>query len=239
MRDSPVEYLGTIAERVAAEWRDVGPRESMGLAPLRPWHTAICQCGGGCESVLECRFWYYVRKTNDKERGGERQYPVGNYRLDAMFEIDGRKIGIELDGQEFHDERRDFDRDQWLLNHGGIDHIVRIPFVPMWYFPEATMQCLATWYPRFKLRGVNMFCVTPEEFREEMEGSVNGDGDYASKEAFMEYADKNFEIWHANNSDGYESGFAGSPMQWCHRMTWKTHFIKRWVAHERDRKRPQ
>lgn len=195
-----------------------------------------CECGKGCESVLECRFWYYVRKTSAREQGGERQVQIGNYRLDALFTIDGRKVAIELDGQEFHDERRDWNRDQWLLNRGGIDHVVRIPYAPMWYFPEGTMNVLATWYPRFAIHS-NIFVMTGEEFEAELESGVTGNGDYTTREAFMEMADPIYELWDATNSDGYEFGFAGSPQQWFHRQTWKTYFIKRYVAHKRDRER--
>lgn len=40
-----------------------------------------CRCGGGCESVLECEFWYWLRKTDSGEARALRQFQVGWLRV--------------------------------------------------------------------------------------------------------------------------------------------------------------
>ncbi len=49
----------------------------------------------------------------------------GNFRLDLLAIARNRKIGIEIDGKEFHDQYRDEWRDAMILGDGRADEIIR------------------------------------------------------------------------------------------------------------------
>lgn len=70
-----------------------------------------------CESPIEEMFWDAAAKALP---GIEPAYSVGPYRLD--FAIPDRKVGIELDGHEYHstvDQRTsDAQRQRWLERQG-------------------------------------------------------------------------------------------------------------------------
>lgn len=55
----------------------------------------------------------------------EVQTNVGKFRLDFLIEINGKKIGIECDGKEFHNEWRDEWRDALILGNNQVDTIYR------------------------------------------------------------------------------------------------------------------
>lgn len=51
------------------------------------------------------------------------QYPVGPYFVDVADPI--KKIGLELDGKQYHDEQKDRKRDAWMWRNGW--RIFRVP----------------------------------------------------------------------------------------------------------------
>jgi very-short-patch-repair endonuclease len=55
----------------------------------------------------------------------EVQTLVGKYRIDFVLISENKKIGIECDGKEFHDEWRDEWRDGLILQTGEVDIIYR------------------------------------------------------------------------------------------------------------------
>lgn len=50
----------------------------------------------------------------------------GTFRLDSMATVQNRRIGIECDGKEYHDEYRDEWRDAMILGDGHTDEIIRL-----------------------------------------------------------------------------------------------------------------
>jgi very-short-patch-repair endonuclease len=105
------------------------------------------------ESPLEDMFWHFMRKTDvDKWDAIEGQYKIGNRRLDALLVTNGRRIDIELDGKEFHqDERADRERDQSLILDWGVDEVIRIPYASMMFASHATFKILAAWHPSLSI----------------------------------------------------------------------------------------
>lgn len=186
----------------------LGWDKAFGLSP-RPNHIPDprkCRCGGGCDSLLECTFWYWLRKTEAVERGCRRQVIIGQYRVDVFCEWGGKRIVVELDGKEFHqDQHADIRRDKVLLE--AVDAVIRIPGPALHWYPEAVFSILGRWYSRFELRGCDIFCMPAAEFRNEIEGAVHGDGDYLTVESFLDWADPNYELW----SDHDTFGRVGSP----------------------------
>lgn len=54
------------------------------------------------------------------------QYKVDKYRLDFVLELNGRMIGVEIDGRDFHtDWEKDSERDQYIIENSKIESIVR------------------------------------------------------------------------------------------------------------------
>ena len=60
-----------------------------------------------------------------------REYPTptewAKFRIDIVLSSSERRIGIECDGAEFHDEFRDELRDSLILGSGLLDTIWRLP----------------------------------------------------------------------------------------------------------------
>jgi hypothetical protein len=103
------------------------------------------------ESVLEHDFWHEVlTHRTGKFEDYDCQFRVGIYRLDAAFKINGRWIGVELDGAQFHNSTKDAIRDREILSTGKIHEIIRIPYAAMTYYPHATMGALGDWHDEFK-----------------------------------------------------------------------------------------
>lgn len=188
----------------------VGLHEALGVAPVRPGMIVDpekCKCGGGCESLLECQFWYYVRKTAAMERKAARQVKVGRYRVDSLFDCDGKSVVVELDGKQFHNRDDDYRRDMDLLM--AVDAVIRIPYAAMTFYPQATFAYLATLYRRFELPQ-DVFCMTVAEFQQELDRQDYGDGDFRCQAEYVDWAEPNFELWGA-------FGWIGSPKAWLHK----------------------
>lgn len=198
-------------------WRENKP-------PSRLSDPSKCQCGGGCESVLECAFWYWLRKTKLAERGAHRQVQVGRYRVDAMVECDGANVVVELDGKMWHtDKRKDWERDKVLLS--TVDAVIHIPYAALTFYPHATFSVLAFWHQRFKLRGKSLTCLSAVEFAAELNQSMGDCLDKQLQREFLEQVELQYEIWHAAETFGW----AGSPKAWIHRLEWNTSPITRMV----------
>jgi very-short-patch-repair endonuclease len=217
------------AEDVLRDIERVGISEASGLEQVPPDRIVDpekCSCGGGCESVLECEFWYWVRKTDKMEREANRQVQIAGFRVDSLFWDAGQSIVVELDGKQFHqDKRKDWERDKALLR--CVDCVIHIPYAAMHFYPHATMQVLASWYPRFKLRGIDLCCLTVPEFGAELEQH----SDITAKREYVDSVESAYEIWWSCET----FGMACSPKAWLHRTSWKTEPIRRYVKHDHER----
>lgn len=70
------------------------------------------------------------------------QVRIGRYRLDFVTS-DG--TGWEVDGRNFHNADKDRDRDQWLLQTGKLQSIIRLPAAAAWYYWDACMAVFELW----------------------------------------------------------------------------------------------
>jgi very-short-patch-repair endonuclease len=91
----------------------------------------------GIESEAEREFWDAYQGMHPPELAGlVIQHKVGPYRID--FAIPGKRIGIEIDGYEYHSDRRTFilDRErqrdlemrEWRLIRFAAAEVFRNPF---------------------------------------------------------------------------------------------------------------
>jgi hypothetical protein len=81
------------------------------------------------ESPLENLFFDQLLKRLPRGVPLEIQVPAptlcGTFRLDMLATVQNRRIGIECDGKEYHDEYRDEWRDAMILGDGQADEIIR------------------------------------------------------------------------------------------------------------------
>jgi len=76
------------------------------------------------EAIFDWEFAKYIAKGVTISPQGECVTMLGTFRLD--FVITGKlKVGVELDGEEFHDEFRDECRDSIILGEKHVDVIYR------------------------------------------------------------------------------------------------------------------
>lgn len=183
----------------------LGWNETFGLSPNIDGPD--CECGGGCESPIECRFWMMMRKTDLVERGCARQVWLGGRRVDCLCECGDKLVVVELDGKDWH---KDFEaeqrRDTELLAH--VDAIIHVPGAAIYWFPEAVFCVLAAWYSRFVIESMDTFCISADDFRAELDDDFHPNSQFASADEFVEWAEPNYEIW--QDCDGMY-GKVGTP----------------------------
>lgn len=105
------------------------------------------------ESPIEDEFARYAEKYFDKNINFSSQIEVnticGLFRVDFLAHTnDGKKIAIECDGKEFHDEHRDEWRDAMIMGSGKIDEIYRIKGKDITYHLEDVFFVLSVWSPQ-------------------------------------------------------------------------------------------
>ena len=83
------------------------------------------------ESPIATAIEHQLLKHNLADTVFRREYPAptewANFRIDIVLSVGERRIGIECDGAEFHDEFRDEFRDSLILGSGIVDTIWRLP----------------------------------------------------------------------------------------------------------------
>lgn len=213
--------ITTLAEAAIEVLKDierVGFNEAMGLEEIpagRVINTDHCKCRSGCGSVLECDFWYWVRKTEMMERKAHRQVTTGPYRVDCLFDCDGQQVVVELDGKAFHqDKEKERQRDQYLLKH--FDAVIHIPYAAMHFYEHATFQVLASWYPRFQLRGIDTLCLTLSEFEEELSEvkARYSEDNYLSPADWCKDVEQMYQLWNATSTSGWVGSVAAHLNRW-------------------------
>src|SRR6476659_2513277 len=73
--------------------------ESIGNIMSRQFAQEIIPRG---ESFLEDRFWEMMRKTERGLDGAIQQFEIGECRVDAIVDCNGKAVVVELDGAAFH-----------------------------------------------------------------------------------------------------------------------------------------
>lgn len=71
----------------------------------------------------------------------------GIFRVDFYLEIDNKKVVIECDGEEFHDEGRDHYRDSILIGGNHIDELFRIRGKDIVYHVHETIYLISLKHP--------------------------------------------------------------------------------------------
>ena len=85
-----------------------------------------------CESPIEEQFLWEFNKVAHDQVTVRRQVEVetyrGRFRLDFVLErlSDGKAIGVECDGKNFHSAERDSKRDAAIVGTGVVDKIYRL-----------------------------------------------------------------------------------------------------------------
>ena len=111
------------------------------------------------DSPIEDSFAYNMVKYIDPEAKLIPQYKVhticGNFVIDFLcVTSDGKKIGIECDGKEFHDDSRDEWRDAMILGDEKVDSIYRFRGCEITYSINEILYIFSLYEPMlFSSRG--------------------------------------------------------------------------------------
>lgn len=101
---------------------------------------------GKCESPIEHDFLHCFYKVNAEDVSIESQVycqtRAGSFRLDFVIAKGRRRIGVECDGKNFHDKKRDRLRDDAVLETGFVDTIYRVPGRSLWFFTYEVLDLL-------------------------------------------------------------------------------------------------
>ena len=71
----------------------------------------------------------------------------GKFRLDLLVIVENRRIGIECDGRDFHDEYRDEWRDAMILGDVRTDEIIRLRACDLTYHLDDCIFILSRLHP--------------------------------------------------------------------------------------------
>jgi len=113
------------------------------------------------DSPIEGIFAWNLTKYLRDDVEFKKQYKVsteyGNFYLDFIVRIDGRYIGFECDGKEFHkDSLRDEFRDAFILSTQNIEKIYRFKGKDIYFKIEEILYCISLLEPElFSKRGKN------------------------------------------------------------------------------------
>lgn len=110
------------------------------------------------ESPIEQAFAWHIVKHLDAAATFEKQVDVrtlcGYFRLDFVASSQGRRVGLECDGAEYHDGLRDECRDAVILGAGHVDVVYRLSGADLHYRMEDVLAALVVAEPGlFSARG--------------------------------------------------------------------------------------
>lgn len=116
---------------------EIAPVALMGMELARRGIIRVGHHRPNCDSPIENKFQHDLLKFPHDLTKITRQFPVPcslkTYRIDFVLEKDGRRVGLECDGKEFHDQFIDCVRDEEIIRSGLIQRIIRIPGTDICY----------------------------------------------------------------------------------------------------------
>lgn len=123
--------------------------EVMGCLPVYYMPQPIIQ--DDYESMAEFNFAWYLHKITTCYI--KPQYNVstsnGNYRLDIVLEKEGDYLGIEIDGKNWHDVKKDCIRDKYIVKDTEINKIVRFTGADATFIPAFCVGFILYHFPKF------------------------------------------------------------------------------------------
>lgn len=188
--------------------RSIGDLLSTFISDLESGSQCDCvlERGERGDSVLEQAFWRELHRTPGGWHRAIDQFRVGFFRADCLIECDGKYVVIELDGKAFHKASADAMRDAQILPH--VDAIIRIPFRAMWFYPQATLDAIGSWFPRLKPRAEDIRSVPIEDLHRERDFHEDPYRDGPTFEEWLEDASW-YQVWAVEGN----TAWIGSPNQ--------------------------
>jgi very-short-patch-repair endonuclease len=93
--------------------------------PLITWPMYAPPYDSPIEDIFACHIVKYLPEAAQLHRQVEVDTQCGIYRVDFVCESNDRTVGLECDGMEFHDEKRDEWRDALIMQTGQLNAIYR------------------------------------------------------------------------------------------------------------------
>lgn len=106
-----------------------------------------------CESPIERFLAEELMKTirGDVRITPQLEVPTDEavYRLDFALSLNGRVIGLECDGKEYHDEARDAKRDESIVKTGKVHAVYRFRGTDLFQHIHECLKILLGFEPRY------------------------------------------------------------------------------------------
>jgi hypothetical protein len=107
---------------------------------------------GTFDSPAEYDFAYSLLKYVERDVRAAKQVEVRidawTFRLDFLLTIGNVRVGVEVDGQPYHQWQRDIVRDALILTGTKVDQIVRIAARGIYYHVEDVIYFMGKLYPQ-------------------------------------------------------------------------------------------
>ena len=151
--------LTDMPEKEPSGWHSLGDIYREGIFGTESSNSPLDWRAHSFDSPLEFRFAYNLMKYLHHDTHLDTQVSVetitGTYRLDFVAHREGRKVAVECDGKDFHDEGRDEWRDAMILGAEAVDVIYRFRGRDINYHIEDCLFVVSQWEPHiFSLRGL-------------------------------------------------------------------------------------
>jgi very-short-patch-repair endonuclease len=106
------------------------------------------------EDILAWNIIKYLSDSTVLTKQVEFQTICGNFRVDFVAQNGRRRVGLECDGKDYHNEGRDEWRDAILVGSRLLDAIYHFPGKGIYYHIEGCLAALLVWEPQlFSERG--------------------------------------------------------------------------------------
>lgn len=122
------------------------------------------------EEILAWNIIKYISDQTLLTKQVEFDTLCGTFRVDFVAHND-RTIGLECDGQDYHNQGRDEWRDAMLLGSNALDAVYHFPGNGIFYHVEGCLAALLKWEPQlFSTRGqINLGILAPDVVKKQVD----------------------------------------------------------------------
>ena len=95
------------------------------------------------EDIFAINVVKYLHEDTDFDKQVEVRTIAGAFRLDFVIRRNGKRVAVECDGRDFHDDYRDEWRDAMIFGADAVDVIYRLPGCCIFSIIEHVLQRMA------------------------------------------------------------------------------------------------
>jgi len=123
------------------------------------------------EDIFAWNIVKYLSDSTELRKQVDFQTICGKFRVDFVAQNGRRKVGLECDGEDYHNEGRDEWRDAILVGSRFLDAVYHFPGKGIFNGIEGCLAALLVWEPQlFSERGqINLGILVPKVASREKE----------------------------------------------------------------------